>query len=215
MRVVSAVLALAMSLTIIGGVLADEGKKGPEGKHPQGPMWGPMDMFKDLNLTDEQKAKVEALKTEYGPKFKEQWTKMGDLHKEMKGKVDAILTPEQKEQLKKSFEGKWGHPPMGMPKPDGKHGRHASCGTKPDGKHGHDPFAWEKEAIEKVNLTDDQKAKVMELAKEYAPKVKDAEEKREQHSNRRPEEGSRRGREGRQGRRQARAEMCGRMPWPR
>ena len=33
----------------------------------------PEQMLKGLNLTDDQKAKVEALKKEYGPKLKEGW----------------------------------------------------------------------------------------------------------------------------------------------
>jgi Spy/CpxP family protein refolding chaperone len=92
MRVVTAMLALAVSLAIVGNLWAAEEKKAPERGRP-GPggfMGGPMLLdqigkMKGMNLTDEQKTKLEALKKEYDPKLKEAHDKM-----------DSILTPEQK-----------------------------------------------------------------------------------------------------------------------
>jgi Spy/CpxP family protein refolding chaperone len=168
MRVVSCVFALAVSLMIAGNLLAADEKTAPEGRHGHRPMMGPGDvipdqMLKGLKLTDEQKAKVEALRKEYGPKLKEGWDKMQGvltadqkkareeavktaraagksrsevwreaqaavkltdeqkagmekvrkdgqaLRKEVHEKVMALLTPEQKEQLKKEMKQHRGH----------------------------------------------------------------------------------------------------------
>ena len=89
MKVVSTVLALFVSLLIVGNLSAADEKKSHEGKRPPNPTMDRMEMFqgmvKGLNLTDEQKTKFESLKKEYGPKFKEGWKDMG-----------GILTDEQK-----------------------------------------------------------------------------------------------------------------------
>ena len=68
MRVVSTVFALAVSLMIAGNLLAADEPTAPEGRHGhRRPMMGQGDVFpaamlKGLNLTDDQKAKVKALK---------------------------------------------------------------------------------------------------------------------------------------------------------
>ena len=177
MRVVNTVLALAVSLMIVGNLSAAEEKTRPESKHPRHPgmerpmmeRWDmfPEDMLKGLNLTDDQKAKLGELKKEYGPKFKEEatkreslltdeqkkareeavkaakaagektrdsWkdvknavkltdeqkTKMAELrketevlHKEVREKITALLTPEQKAQLKEKREQRREHKPEG------------------------------------------------------------------------------------------------------
>ena len=154
MRVVSSLLALAVSLMIVGNVLAADEAPARQGRRPQRPAADQWDMFKGLNLTDDQKAKVEEIKKEYAPKVKEARQKMesiltdeqkkaraeaakaaraagknrdevrkaaqdaakvtdeqkakmaearkeaGALRKEIREKLTAILTPEQKEQLK-------------------------------------------------------------------------------------------------------------------
>jgi Spy/CpxP family protein refolding chaperone len=73
MRVVSTMLALAVSLVIVGNLLAADEK---EGKHARRQPTGQGDLFpaamlKSLNLTDDQKAKVKEVMSEYGPKLKE------------------------------------------------------------------------------------------------------------------------------------------------
>ena len=84
MRVVTTVLALAVSLVMVGKLMAAD-KACPATKPQRHAMAGPWDVVKDLNLTSDQKTAVEALKKEYGPKLKE-------VHQ----KVEGILTPEQK-----------------------------------------------------------------------------------------------------------------------
>jgi Spy/CpxP family protein refolding chaperone len=156
MKVVSTLLALAVALTIVGKLAADDTAPAKP-KHPAAAP-SPFDVLKGLNLTDEQKAKVHDLKKEYGPKLKEAHQKveciltadqkkareeamkeakaagkkrqevwkaaeaavkltedqktqmkearegMHTLGKEIHEKINAILTPEQQEQLKKKLE---------------------------------------------------------------------------------------------------------------
>ena len=88
MRVVSALLALAVSLVIAGSLWAADEKKAPENRpHDRGAPG--LDMIlrgvNRLDLTDDQKAKIEDLKKEYGPKFKA-----------LQEKREGILTADQK-----------------------------------------------------------------------------------------------------------------------
>ena len=86
MRVLSTVLALAVSLVMAGNLAAGEKKAVREARLSGGAALGQFDeMVKGLNLTDDQKAKLEEIKTEYAPKVKE----VGQ-------KAAGILTPEQK-----------------------------------------------------------------------------------------------------------------------
>jgi Spy/CpxP family protein refolding chaperone len=85
-KAMSAMLALAVSLAIVGSLAAAEKPKRPEGPRGWQPGFERIEMMvKDLNLTDEQKAKVAELKKEYTPKFKE-----------AVDTLDGILAPEQK-----------------------------------------------------------------------------------------------------------------------
>jgi Spy/CpxP family protein refolding chaperone len=72
MRVVSVVLALAVSLAFVGQLLAaDQACPTTKPEHNGHQMMGAFGVLKGLNLTDEQKAKVKELRKEYMPKFKE------------------------------------------------------------------------------------------------------------------------------------------------
>jgi Spy/CpxP family protein refolding chaperone len=192
MRIVASVLALAVALTIVGKLSADDDKACPTTKPQHHSMGMPWDVLKGLNLTDDQKAQVKELRKEYGAKFKaaadsvltadqqkaradavkaakaegkkgpevgkaameavkltnDQKAKMKEvmnpLHKEVHEKLMAILTSVQKEQLKEKCPAtKPHHHAMGMP--------------------------WH--SLKGLNLTDDQKAKVKELHKELHAKL--------------------------------------------
>ena len=83
MRAVRVVLMLAVVLAIALPALAQEKK---ERRKRGGPGGDPFALLtRDLNLTDEQKAKVDDLRKELGPKFAE-----------LQKKREAIYTPEQK-----------------------------------------------------------------------------------------------------------------------
>ena len=88
MRIAFTALGFAMSLMLAGSVLAQDAPKG--GGKPQGQRGGGMraDVFgilTGIDLTTEQKDKIEALKKEYGPKLKENAEKR-----------DGVLTADQK-----------------------------------------------------------------------------------------------------------------------
>ena len=185
MRILCAVLALAVSLAIAGNLSAEEKKKGSccdpsaqenkkgsccgrpaidgervfkgldytatGGNHSAKgkkrgsccgrPAAGGMRMFKGLNLSDEQKAKFEELKKEYQPKRKALGEKMRD-----------ILTDEQKKARAEAHKA-----------------------AKEAGKKGKEIRAAVKDA---VKLTDEQKAKFAELRKEMQALGKEMREKR-------------------------------------
>ena len=85
MKVLTTVLALAVSLAIVGTLSAQEKKKG---KRPERPAAGKVDLmrvFRGLDLSAEQVEKLKALMKEYAPKYKA-----------IAEKREKILTPEQK-----------------------------------------------------------------------------------------------------------------------
>ncbi len=86
MKVLSTVLALAVSLAIVGTLSAQERKKGqrPERRPAAGGV-DLMRVFKGLDLSAEQVEKLKALMKEYAPKYKA-----------IAEKREKILTPEQK-----------------------------------------------------------------------------------------------------------------------
>lgn len=100
MRAVRTILSVALLLAVAIPLMAQEGKRKPKGPRPKGKpgvqtpmMW----MFRGIDLTAEQKEKLQEIQKELGPKFAE-------IRKEMSG----ILTEEQKaareEAMKKARE---------------------------------------------------------------------------------------------------------------
>ncbi len=198
MKVLSAVLALAVSLAIVGNLSAEEKK---EGKRFGRSMMGGMHMFEGLDLSEEQKANFKELWKEHMPKLKAVGEKMRDilteeqraaraeaqkaaieagkkgkefrdavqdavkltdeqkakfaelrkemqaLRKEMREKSREILTPEQKEILKKK-------------------------GQRPDRL-----MIGGMRMFEGLDLSEEQKANLKELRKGYMPKLKAVGEK--------------------------------------
>jgi Spy/CpxP family protein refolding chaperone len=125
MKVARLAFALFLVSLMAGSVLAQppgdssDGGRGPGGRRPGGfgGPWGGFspyerltDAVKKLDLTAEQKEKVDALKKEYAPKVKALREKMESLRKESQALLDEarpkfteILTDEQKEKLKESL----------------------------------------------------------------------------------------------------------------
>lgn len=103
-----------MTLTIVlafplAALAYSGGGPGPDGHHGR----RVERLTKELNLTDEQKTKVEAL-------FKEQHEKFKAIHDETDAKLGTILTPEQKtklEEIRKQRMEKWRNK-RGMEKPE-------------------------------------------------------------------------------------------------
>ena len=113
MKIVRTVLALVVCVAMVGILSAAEGRK-PGGRGPDGPREGRgfgdptarIDfMVRGLELTDAQKATIEEIKKEFGPKLKA-----------AQEKQDSILTEDQKkaraEVLQKARESNEGRQNM-------------------------------------------------------------------------------------------------------
>jgi Spy/CpxP family protein refolding chaperone len=126
LKVLSTVVTLFASLVVVGGLLAADGP-GPEGNRPpRPPRMDPIGMMlRGITLTDAQKPQVEELKKEYGPKYKEAF-----------GKLDDILTDEQKKARK--------------------------AAVKEAKEAGKEPWDVHKAGRDAVQLTDEQKKKMAE-----------------------------------------------------
>jgi Spy/CpxP family protein refolding chaperone len=97
MRVVSTMLALAVSLWMAGNLFAADQKKGHEGREGRNPGRSMLEQWegrlKAVNLTDDQKTKWEAIKKEYAPKIKD-----------IAEKREKLLTPEQKKAREEAMK---------------------------------------------------------------------------------------------------------------
>ena len=96
-KVTTLALALFTSAALAGTAMA-----GP--KHGPGPGSERMvkHMTEELNLSEQQQGQVKAI-------FDEQGKKMRALHDETKGKIDQVLTPEQKAKAKELREERIKH----------------------------------------------------------------------------------------------------------
>jgi Spy/CpxP family protein refolding chaperone len=150
MRIVSSVLALAMSLSVAGAVLAQGGmgpapvapakEKGQGDKAKTPEFSGPLSFLNGLDLTADQKSKVADVMKEYGPKLQ-------DARKAM----ESIITPEQKKAREKAVKE-----------------------AKAAGKTPREIFEAAREAM---NLTEEQKTKGKEAMKAAAPVYREFQKK--------------------------------------
>jgi Spy/CpxP family protein refolding chaperone len=88
MRILIAVLAVAVVAWVPGKLSADE------------PTTVLVERIQDLKLSDEQESKIADIQKECGPKVQEAAKELGTIVREEVTKIQAILTPEQKEKLK-------------------------------------------------------------------------------------------------------------------
>ncbi len=104
------ILTLALVLTLpLTAMAFPGGDQDPEGRHGK----RIERLTKELNLTGEQKTKVEII-------FQEQHEKFKAIHEETQTKLSTVLSPEQitkMEELKKQHKEKWMHK-KGMEKPE-------------------------------------------------------------------------------------------------
>jgi Spy/CpxP family protein refolding chaperone len=102
----------------------------------------------DLNVTDEQEAKIADIRKEFRPKVQEAAKELAAVLKEEVDKVRGILTPEQKAKLEAAKEERQERRAEGLAE------RIAHLGE--------------------LDLTDDEAAKMAEIRKEYRPKIEQA-----------------------------------------
>jgi Spy/CpxP family protein refolding chaperone len=126
---------------------------------------GPQDVMAQLNLTDQQKTEMKAIREDYHQQMadlkkneditvKEWKSRMEDIRKDHRDKMQNLLTDEQKTSMKKMME-------------DRKGSRHfAHKGDRPQGKQNLDKMKKD------LNLTDDQVAALKKNRAENIQKFK-------------------------------------------
>jgi Spy/CpxP family protein refolding chaperone len=102
----------------------------------------------DLNLTDEQEAKIADIRKDYRPKVQEAGKQLAAVVKEEVEKVRGVLTPAQRTKLEAAKEERQERRAQGLAE------RVAHLGE--------------------LDLTDDEETKIGEIRKEYRPKIEKA-----------------------------------------
>jgi Spy/CpxP family protein refolding chaperone len=101
--------------------------------------------IQDLNLTDDQEAKIADIRKEYRPKVQEAAKGLAAVAKEEVEKVRGVLTPEQKRKLDEAKEERKERRAEGL--------------------------AQRIAHLEQLDLTEGEVAKIEEIRKEYRPKI--------------------------------------------
>jgi Spy/CpxP family protein refolding chaperone len=104
--------------------------------------------IQDLNLTDEQEAKIADIRKQYRPKVQEAGKELAGVVKEEVDKVQAVLTPEQKTKLEAAKED--------------RQDRRA------------DGLAQRMAHLDELDLTEGERAKIADIRKENRPKIEKA-----------------------------------------
>jgi Spy/CpxP family protein refolding chaperone len=136
-------LALVVGVSVYAALPAAAEKKAD-----QKPGGGLAARIQDLNLTDQQEAKIADIRKECRPKVQEASKELNTLVKEEMEKVRGVLTPEQRKKLEEAKEERKEHRAEGLAE------RIAHLGE--------------------VDLTGDEMAKIEEIRKEYRPRVEKA-----------------------------------------
>src|SRR6516225_10177655 len=141
MRTLMSVVALAVGVSVYAVLpAAAEDKAKAGGKLAE--------RIQDLNLTDEQEAKIADIRKEYRPRVQEAAKELGAVVKDEVDKARAVLTPEQRTKL---------------------------AAEKEERKEFRAERLAERIAhVEELDLTDDEVAKFAEIRKEYRPKIEKA-----------------------------------------
>jgi Spy/CpxP family protein refolding chaperone len=158
-------LGILLTAFVAVGALAQDQDPGLHKKH----RGGPQDVMQQLNLTDEQKTELKAIREDYKEQMADlkkneditvrEWkSRMETIRKDHRDKVQHLLTDDQKASMKKMMEDHKGDRK--------KHffGHHA--GRK--GHHGHRLEKMKKE----LGLTDDQVATLKKNREETMQKLK-------------------------------------------
>jgi Spy/CpxP family protein refolding chaperone len=107
-----------------------------------------MERIQDLNLTDEQEAKITDIQKENKPKIEDAAKELQTIGKEELEKVDAVLTDEQKKKIAEMKEERR--------------------------EHRQDRLSERMAHLKDLDLTDAEMAKIVEIRQEYRPKVEKA-----------------------------------------
>jgi Spy/CpxP family protein refolding chaperone len=141
MRTLSAVLTLA-ALAVALGATPRAADAQAERKDVAA---GLAERIQDLNLTDAQEAKIADIRKEFRPKVQDAAKELAGVVKEEVDKIQAVLTPEQKEKLQAMK--------------DERAERREECLTHVIAN------------LKELDLTDTEMTKIGEIRKEYRPKI--------------------------------------------
>jgi Spy/CpxP family protein refolding chaperone len=133
-------LAVAFAIAVVACPLAADSKA-----EQRGTVVVVVEKFQDLNLTDEQEAKIADIRKEYQPKVQEMAKELASCVKEEVGKIEAVLTPAQKAKLEALKEE--------------RAERKAEC------------MAQRFARLEEIDLTEGEFTKIAEIRKEFQPKI--------------------------------------------
>jgi Spy/CpxP family protein refolding chaperone len=136
MRTVSAVLTLVAALSVSSKLYADEPNKDRNGA---------AERIQDLNLTDEQEAKIAEIRKESRPKVEEAVKDLAVVIKEEEDKVREALTPEQREKAQALKDERKEHRSEGL--------------------------AARLTHLKDLDLTDAEMSQLADIQKEYRPKI--------------------------------------------
>jgi Spy/CpxP family protein refolding chaperone len=141
MRTLGTVLALAAVLAVVPRLAAQQQARRQRGGQGE----GLAPHIQDLNLTEEQEAKIADIRKEYRPKVEEAAKELGTLIKEEVEKVRQVLTPVQHQQLQAFHE---------------EHKERRLEGLAERIAH-----------LRQLDLTDAEISQMQEIRKEYQPKI--------------------------------------------
>jgi Spy/CpxP family protein refolding chaperone len=141
MRTLSAVLTLALAMAVGPNLWADDKANQDRGEK----VIVVVERIHDLNLTDEQEAKIADIRKECRPKFQEAAKELAGLVKEEEAKVRGVLTPEQREKVQALRELRR--------------------------EHRFDSLAARVAHLGELDLTDAEVAQIADIHKEFRPKI--------------------------------------------
>jgi Spy/CpxP family protein refolding chaperone len=141
MRILNGVLALMVALLLCSKLYADDQAK----DNGNGVGQSLAEKIQDLNLTDEQEAKIADIRKECRPKVQEASKELAAIVKEEVEKIQGVLTADQKEKLQ---------------------------GLKEERKeHKFEGLAEKIAHLRELDLTDAEMTQIGEIRNEYRPKV--------------------------------------------
>jgi Spy/CpxP family protein refolding chaperone len=138
-----AVVALALGMLVYTTLPA-----AADDKPGQGAAGGLAERIQDLELTDQQEARIAEIRKEYQPKVQEAGKELAAVVKEEVEKVRAVLTPEQRTKLEAAREERKEHRGEGL--------------------------AQRIAHLEELDLTEAEMAKIGDIRTEYRPKIEQA-----------------------------------------
>ena len=138
MKTLSAVLVLLVGVLVCPSFAADKEEKGKVGE-------AVAERIQDLNLTDQQEAKIADIRKEFRPKVQDAAKELAGVVKEEVDKIQAVLTPEQRDKVKAMKEER--------------------------AEHREECVVHAITNLKELDLTDAEMAKIGEIRKEFRPKI--------------------------------------------